>query len=521
MHSLFKISKAIILLTLLVAVLVSCQKEKTTDIGNLNTQVETKDYDDFAIILSKAVYNEPDLRIFLREEALKQFDKDYDVFYPFVKDISVDGERTFREILKKYDSDNKLESIEMHIPKLTIMIPDWSWVSENCFSVLNWDTSLQSISVCYGEGTDGHSLMMNGAHFATIPFGCFTDLPVLVLKSNERMLVSSATKGNALQYEFMNQSFDGLGSNGGTKSYNQTVIHDLQGAGDRSDWVPKTKINSQKVKNCYSMTSSIPGAAQRDYVYYGLNASSSTGYIDNTQYESIFRYMLDPSYNCFYETNDISFLSRTTGQGGYTDLQLKAFSWIEGGLEICFMVSANFATPLCLYDSCTCSEAFAVEKVKETIYYNDSGQVLYRVYIVDKSCLAGKWIYSHLHLFTWDVSTIPVSYTVTALEKDDGSTITTSSSSTWQYTTNYSINMEAGFEFFGLTCKLGFGVAVTESSSVTTNTSISYTNNDDDLGTFVIQYINPIVLQDAQSGARIKSYDTGKIRVTIMPEQNN
>jgi hypothetical protein len=37
------------------------------------------------------------------------------------------------------------------------------------------------------------------------------------------------------------------------------------------------------------------------------------------------------------------------------------------------------------------------------------------------------------------------------------------------------------------------------------------------LGTFVVQYINPVVLQNAMSALKIKSYDTEKIKVTIMP----
>lgn len=40
----------------------------------------------FAEILSKAVYNHAELRAFLKAQALKQFDNDYDVFYPLVKE---------------------------------------------------------------------------------------------------------------------------------------------------------------------------------------------------------------------------------------------------------------------------------------------------------------------------------------------------------------------------------------------------------------------------------------------------
>ncbi len=52
----------------------------------------------FAKVLSKAISDNSALRSFIKEESLKQFDNDYDVFYPFVKHKIVSGKQTFREI---------------------------------------------------------------------------------------------------------------------------------------------------------------------------------------------------------------------------------------------------------------------------------------------------------------------------------------------------------------------------------------------------------------------------------------
>jgi len=52
----------------------------------------------FAAILSKAVHDREDVRAFLKKEALVQFDKNYDIFYPMVRNKKI-GEETFREIL--------------------------------------------------------------------------------------------------------------------------------------------------------------------------------------------------------------------------------------------------------------------------------------------------------------------------------------------------------------------------------------------------------------------------------------
>ncbi len=44
----------------------------------------------FAKVLSVAVAKDGTLRSFLKNEAVRQYDKDYDVFYPFVKDKIVE-----------------------------------------------------------------------------------------------------------------------------------------------------------------------------------------------------------------------------------------------------------------------------------------------------------------------------------------------------------------------------------------------------------------------------------------------
>lgn len=44
---------------------------------------------EFAVVLSKAISQEKNLREFIKQEALKQFDMDYDVFYPYVKESIV------------------------------------------------------------------------------------------------------------------------------------------------------------------------------------------------------------------------------------------------------------------------------------------------------------------------------------------------------------------------------------------------------------------------------------------------
>lgn len=125
----FKTTIAKLLFMVAVALsIASCSKEA----DQLTINEESSDafitaQKEFAKILSSALYGEPDLRAFLKNEALKEFDMDYDVFYPYTKDAVVYGNRTFKDILISYSEDPlSLDRIEAVIPKLTILVPDWS-----------------------------------------------------------------------------------------------------------------------------------------------------------------------------------------------------------------------------------------------------------------------------------------------------------------------------------------------------------------------------------------------------------
>ncbi len=103
----FKTTIAKLLFMVAVALsIASCSKEA----DQLTINEESSDafisaQKEFAKILSSALNEEPDLRAFLKNEALKEFDMDYDVFYPYTKDVVVSGNRTFKDILISHSED--------------------------------------------------------------------------------------------------------------------------------------------------------------------------------------------------------------------------------------------------------------------------------------------------------------------------------------------------------------------------------------------------------------------------------
>lgn len=91
-----------LLLIVSILLVLACSKEENQTNNNSGISINNA-YQDFSLILSKAVSSEPALRLFLKNEAIKEFDKDYDVFYPWTKEKMVDCDHTFERILRKYD----------------------------------------------------------------------------------------------------------------------------------------------------------------------------------------------------------------------------------------------------------------------------------------------------------------------------------------------------------------------------------------------------------------------------------
>ena len=77
----------------------------------------------FAEILSKAVAQSRDLRVFFKNEAQKKIDNDYNVFYPISKRKAVGGE-TMEQMLAKYADESELAEKQATVPLLNVHLPE-------------------------------------------------------------------------------------------------------------------------------------------------------------------------------------------------------------------------------------------------------------------------------------------------------------------------------------------------------------------------------------------------------------
>lgn len=508
---------------------VSCTKEAPEVLPEVSDSSDETEYlSDFAVILSRAVVEEPALRDFIKEEALSEFDNDYDVFYAWTKDKEVSGGKTFGEIVSQYDYEGRLPEILAAVPTLTVLVPDWSWINENCFSVKNWDTSINQIGVGY-NGDGDHLIYSDGEQVTTLKSGSFPEYPVLIVKSNERMkMTRAATRGEEAEFDFVDGAFNGLAQ---TKGHG--IVHEkyefYQPVADNK--IPLSELKG-RLRTAYSEYLKNNRMSMRDHVYYGMTATNDEGYVNNAYMETIrciklasgsvdgiyddqdnigekdFRLTEDlwtqqnhyPINGSWLPVND-SLLDLTWGEGNL-DIRIRVYIGSESYL---YTVNVPFNT------------AFAVRAVRQDREENWLGATMWRNYHTTEEDLEPKWIYfeNPLNMFTWDLTKYPTAYYVEIYEFDDSATINKSFEHTNTYATNfkYSTSVEIG----GI-LKVGYDWGATMTDEKKEAITVSYEEQNDSLGSFWVHYETPFIKGEESDEADMKVYATGSVDVMIMPE---
>ena len=155
-----------------------------------NTKVEKQEaFTYFSKVLSNAL-DKQEVRTFLKQEALKMVDHDYDVVYGIVKDEMI-GKRTFEEFLQESESklgigDERLNisNILSSMPLLNIAIPvnpqNWNTKTELPYIVIN-----NGSAKITGTRSDGTQI----SFAETVR----PNVPVIVVGENERMFIDEVT----------------------------------------------------------------------------------------------------------------------------------------------------------------------------------------------------------------------------------------------------------------------------------------------------------------------------------------
>ena len=508
--------------------MVSCQ-EKETIIVSDDDYVELDSESakqEFAVILSKAVYENEALREFLKSEALTQFDKDYDVFYPWTKNELVTDGQSFRDILLRYDEKHILPRIEEVVPRLNILIPDWSWLDS--FSVRSWETSDNDISVCYESTKDCQPIYFNGEKMFDMKPEEIPDFPILVVKENERMVASNIrTKGaSVMAYDFLDEEFDA------SKAVTR-VSHDYYDrefdTEDTTNFVPASQVSYVAV-DAYNEFKNNPYAFHRDNLYYGMTNTITQGKLNVHICEYIYKIKFE-KFDCnflFDDSKDFNGCPESnTRYVSVSDSYLINKFKYDGNLDLYFRIIVGNAngtvSETIKYKSVSFQDVFQLSKLhvkyRHKTFFGDPKWV----FTVDKECFIPKWFNANIQLPKWDISNQSAKINILVQEYDDEveETMETNVDNTYVHDFKSETEVSGNIGNTGATGKVKIGYGYNQTTTDATKITIKTKMGSDNLGTAILDYSDPVILSkehhNGLDGYRIKEYNTGYVYMLIMP----
>lgn len=493
----------------------------------------------FAKILSQAVYNEEKVRSFIKEQALLQFDHDYDVFYPFVKDRIIDGNQTFRDVLLSYCDEDELVKIEETLPLLNILVPDLSLYCD--FTPNNWDINDDEVAVISRDDNDNH-LYVNGESALKLPLSEVPGFPCLVVKNNERIEVNMNPKtrsAGGLTYKFVNEIFDGskplpsLSPQTRHSNFEEDVELTVT-----SYYMSESELDME-ILDAYDMYKDNPYGYDRDYIYYGIKNKTDIGELKRNVRETLYRFRLNPrTYKMIADQGGSDgFLQSTTEEKRYlTADEIVKRVWTDGVFEFIFtcMVSdqnSSESMKTTLVMPLKPSEVFAIKKVSVEHINSTMFRHSKNTYTVNPDNLESKWIFPDKHSFgnqiflqPWDLYSKSLVIHMSVDERDDGQTIERTESYQNEYAHKADFVGEGTFGKFG--AKIGYGFTSKESKS--TSTKVTTTVGSDHLGTLTFYYYDPVITDKRTTSSFLfgkrtvyKPYtvNNGSVEMTLIPRK--
>lgn len=539
----------IILACLLVVGAVSCSR---SDVEQNEVVVEmipdSAAFRSFAEILSKCVSSDKPLRDFIKEEALMKFDKDYDVFYPKVKFRHLADGRTFRAHLLEHTTEQKLRQIEVSVPKLTILVPDWSWISSFCAE--RWNTSDDNVYVGYAQQGNKKTVFSNGDVAFELDNGEVLETPTLIVKDNERIkYVAPATKGSDAVYEFMSPYFDGEdGDMSRGRKWIETTIDFSYEIAD--DFVPEDEIYPGLI-DAYKEFESYPllNACQRDYVYYGMNhQNTNEGILNSNMCERFYRFKVTPNaYNTMSNQYDLNTPQDDPKQHDkevkhnkkhYLEFEngLKDKIWSDGSFEFRFNFyvvnpDGNNVGPSVTFPwSVSGSQLYDLKCVHKKYKKQTAVATGEYRYTFEPEDLNPKWVYMGNKLLpSWDLSNDANNLVVKIEEWDEGTEETQTFKQLCKFSHNFDWKVDTSVDgkIKKTKIKTSFGLSGGSDSETSGEYTLTLerTKTSDPLGDGPILYADKVIDSPATkeidgktvSGYNVRSVQIGNVFITLLP----
>jgi hypothetical protein len=423
------------------------------DAANQRNQTEAVDKIEFAKVLAKALTNK-DVRVLIRQEALKKFDNDHDILYQLSKDIKSASNKSLSDQIADYSQDAKVFS-EMadKLDLLTIFVP-----TIKNFSPDTWDIDKQIPIVAVrdplgkkkGEkmvafDANGNQLQLD---YATEP-----DRPVIVIKDNERVVIKNtntastarASDGNApilrtadREYSFIDDAYDGR------KKHEATTAR----LSVYANYDPLARYAYEK-----NIT------PQRDYIYYGIDPSQG---VDSGPLKSNYaEFLTSLRINSYDSKNSI-------------------VDWSDGILEFritfFFLATQGGVASVTKNIPVDATKLF-VETTSPTPPYNVTTYT--QEYLLPQP----------LEIANWDMQKYGDTWKILVMEYDPGTEVTYNTTMSSTFGTNFSVDVGAEIKIIKVGLKFGASSTTTKSESI----SIKVTEGADNLGETLLDYATPVI----------------------------
>lgn len=507
------------------------EKENQTEISVIQSkQAINENLSEFAQILSKVVSNNKDVRVFLKEESLKEFDKNTDVLYYLVRDEQI-GDKTFREILIEASSEAQITKIEKTVPLLNIYnvrVDPLNVYPEN----LDVDDNEIPVAVSMPDST---YLYFNGAKYCGLAKGEVPGFNLFVVGQNSRINAKSISmvednnirnkaglkRATAKTVMFKSPEFDGRG---------QTL---------KKDVVAPTSILGSKATAAYYFfykddNSIQQKAYQRDYIYYGIRPDKMTGSLNASVseylvYIKINKYAYDKIARNKTEVEDPHLKTNEYSQKKHplTDDELIEKFWTTGIYDFKFDIiksSQSVATTVYipLHPSDIWNFNIDYEETPATKLKHSK-----HTYKIDPLKFTSKDVYLEpIDLGKWHISNEAMSRKIIVYEEDVDKDVTDTETYVVQKAKSYNFNGNLKLNI-GLKVEEILNVANLESSvsgalndNTTTTETVSVTTHtkygSDPLGSTDIYFYDPIITDKKLNDYSLKTYNAGYVTFGIV-----
>lgn len=303
----------------------------------------------FSSILSKAVYSNQKLREFIKTEALKKFDLNYEFLYYPNRNKIVDGNKTLRDILVASSSEKDIKTIEENLPLLNCLVADLPMTN---VSPKDLDVKDAELPIALDNKNGGTDLYLNGKLVQHLASNEVPGFNVIVVNENRRVDVAPTSRADGERtYSFKYANFDN------TNQAKSRAASDFDHS-VKPDYLYKKAIAAYEAGFNKDDGSDNQMAYQRDYIYYGMTPTIHQGSLNRSVTEYLSYMMVDKSiYRKIADQNigqlndDPMVIASETSQKGHelSDDELYDRLWKRGEYTFIFEIASSNSSTVSRY----------------------------------------------------------------------------------------------------------------------------------------------------------------------------